>query len=48
VWIRDGEKLKLPSHSYPKHREMGFRKWFFYWNRGMEFDMKSILHTLLK
>jgi hypothetical protein len=34
-----GENLKHLKHPYPKHRGMGFRKWFFYWNGGMEFDM---------
>jgi hypothetical protein len=34
-----GVNLKLLRHSYPKHRGMGFRKRFFYWDRGLRFDM---------
>jgi len=30
-----GKKLKLLRHSYPKHRGMGFRKRFFYFNRWL-------------
>jgi len=33
------QKLKLLRHFYPKHRVMGFRKRFFYLNRGMGFDI---------
>jgi len=37
MWIRDVEEnLKLLKHSYPKQRGMGFRKRFFYWNRGWD------------
>jgi hypothetical protein len=32
------EKLARRTH-FSKHRGMGFRKWFFYWNRGVRFDM---------
>jgi len=40
VWIREGEEnLKLLRHSLSKNRGMGFRKWFFYWNMGIGFDM---------
>jgi hypothetical protein len=39
VWIRDGGNLKLLKYLYPKHKVMGFRKRFFYWDMGLGFYM---------